>query len=113
MTRVEECALFLLKEPEATNEEIAKELNISLNYAKKLVCDLKACGIANVSNSNGQRTIKVIEDKIKNKRVEENKTRKARIEQLLDVLFESIEQESQIENIVNAGNLIVKLLDRL
>ena len=114
MKRTEEVALFLVNHPTATNLEIADELGISEGYAKKLFHDLKSTNIIEVSKTeDGKRTVSVEQEKISNKRVEKNIKRKERIEQLLDIVFEAIEHENKIENIIAGGHLIIKLIDRL
>lgn len=113
MKRTEEVAHFLAKFPNASNLEIANELQITEGYAKKIVHDLKKIGVIEVAKDGDGRTVQVFSEKLKNRRADENLTRKERIEQLLDIVFEALENESQIDNIISAGHLAVKLLDRL
>ena len=113
MKRSEEVARYLIDNPNASNLDISEELGISIGNAKRIFSDLKKAGIIEVSQTEDGRSTSVYVEKIGNKRVEKNLTRKARIEQLIEIVFETIEIETQTENVIALGHLAVKLLDRL
>ncbi|MGY4105107.1 hypothetical protein ACWOA0_05735 [Ignavigranum ruoffiae] len=113
MTRNEECAAFLKKYPQATNEEIAKEMDTSENNAKRIVSNLKSSGAIEVNYEDGIRNVTVHENLLNNKRMVENTTRREQVERMIEIVFDSLEYETQTENIINAGYLFVKLIDRL
>lgn len=113
MTRRDECLEQLLHDGSLSNVQLAENMGISEGYAKKLIHQLKKAEVIEIEDVDGQRIIKVNEERVHNKRVEKNVFRKARIEQVLDIVTEAMEHETHFDNLINAGHLIVKLLDRL
>lgn len=113
MRRIDEVALFLADYPLASNDDIAEQFGITNNYAKKLVFDLRKAGIAEVDSMDGMRTITIDQSKIGSAMVTKSDIKQERIERVLDIVMEALEREPNVEHIVGAGNLIVKLLDRL
>lgn len=115
MTKYEMMVEFLLENPVATNQEIAEGLGISDGYAKQLVSTMRKMGIIEVVTAgNDERGFRVFPDKLTPSRRNKVSTKRKDIaERLLDIVFEALEEESQIENVINAGHLIVKLMDRM
>ena len=113
MTRKQEVANYLLNNQTATNQEVAETLEISESNAKRIISNLKTAGAIVVKKNNGERNIEVDMSKINSKVQSESLNRKEYVQQMIDLVFDSLENESQIENIINAGYLIVKLIDRL
>lgn len=115
MTKYEMMVEFLLENPVATNQEIAEGLDISDGYAKQLVSNMRKLGIIEVvTTEKDERGFKVYPDKLTpSKRNKVSVKRKDIAERLLDIVFEALEEENQIENVINAGHLIVKLMDRM
>ncbi|MBS4462903.1 MULTISPECIES: hypothetical protein [unclassified Facklamia] len=114
MTRFEQIAELLKEMPNATYEDMASELNITKGYAKTLISNMRKLGIIASKTVDGIREFEVFPEKIKpHNRKTAAWTRKDLAEQLLDIVFEALEEETQMENIINAGHLIIKLMDRL
>lgn len=113
MTRKEEVALYLMGNPNATNNEIAETVGISEGYAKKIVSELKRQLHFDVNENNGERTIQVIKNIIRNERTDMTLSKREKLERLLDILIEAMEHETKFENLVAGSHAILKITDRL
>lgn len=114
MTNQEILVQYLIKNPSATNGQIANDMEMSEGYVKKSISTLKKATVIEVTKVCGERYITVYPERLKtrsNHMYSDDK--KLYLEQMLDIVFEALDGEKQMENIVNAGHLVIKLLDRM
>lgn len=104
---------FFMENPRATNDDVANALNMTKGYAKTLLSQLKASGVLKVTEIDGERNVIVNSERIHNRRVETNLRRAEKIDMLLDMIIEGLMYETNFATKLEAGRLIVKILDRV
>ncbi len=109
MTEINAILEYLRDNPKATNPEIADNLKIDVNNVKANIGKLKARGYIEVQGQGVTRTITVL----KEMPVSKHSYKKGIIETMIDKYMEDFEDCGTLNDRIEVGKIILKLLEKL
>ena len=109
MNNIEKVLEFLRNNPTATNPEIAKAVRIDTDIVKAYISKLKARGNIEVQGQGITRTITVL----KEMPVSKHSYKKGIVETMIDKYMEDFEDCGTLNDRIEVGKIILKLLEKL
>lgn len=119
MNNKKRVADYIAENPCATNEEIAKELNINENSVKAYISQLKNGGFINVIKVDNQRSFETLSEYVARKSsgsaatAEKIELKREVYTKLLDRYIEDFDLTDDIDKHLKLGNSILRILDNI
>ena len=109
MTKVNEILAYLRENPRATNKEIAEELKMDSDNVKATIWKLKDKGYIEVLGQGVTRTITVLKEMPASK----HSYKKEIIETMIGKYMEDFEDCGTLNDRIEVGKVILRLLEKL